>query len=203
MVKYYQGVMSMAEALRKEHRRYTYSDYTSWPDNERWEIIEGEAYNMSPGAGIPHQRVSRRLLNKFENYLEGKTCEVFDAPFDVVLPEEGETFNNATNTVQPDIMVICDNNKLFEDKCCLGPPDLIIEILSLSTASRDMKYKFKLYERFGVKEYWIVDPVHKTVQVFKSGADKLYGRPATYSAEDKIKVGILEELEIELKLIFA
>jgi Uma2 family endonuclease len=193
----------MAEALKKENRIYTYRDYASWPDDERWEIIEGEAYSMSPGAKASHQRYLRRLLNKFENYLEGKTCEVFDSPFDVVLPEEGETVDTATNTVQPDIMVICDSKKIFEDKCCLGAPDLVIEILSPSTASKDMKKKRLLYERFNVKEYWIVDPVHKTVQVFTLGEDKLYGKSNIYTSEDKIKVGLFADLEIDLKVIFA
>lgn len=193
----------MAEALRKENRIYTYRDYASWPDDERWEIIEGEAYNMSPGAKASHQRYLRRLLTEFEVYLRGKTCEVFASPFDVIFPEDGETVDTATNTVQPDIMVICDSKKIFEDKCCLGAPDLVIEILSPSTASKDMKKKRLLYERFGVKEYWIVDPVHKTVQVFILGEDKLYGKASIYSSEDKIKVGLFADLEINLKVIFA
>jgi len=191
----------MAEPLRK--RVFTYADYASWPDDEQWEVIEGDAYNMSPGAGITHQNVSGELFYAFKHYLRGKECRVYHPPFDVVLPENGETVNSATNIVQPDIMVICDKNKLFEDKCCVGTPDLIVEILSPSSASRDMKYKFSLYERFGVKEYWLVDPVYKTVQVYTLGIDKLYGRPAIYSSEDKIKVGIFADLEIDLKIIFA
>lgn len=188
---------------RKDDQLFTYRDYMTWPDYERWEIIEGKAYDMSPGAGIPHQRYLRRLLTEFEVYLRGKTCEVFDAPLDVLLLEEGETVDTATNIVQPDIMVICDSNKFFADKCCVGAPDLVIEILSPSTASKDMKKKRLLYERFGVKEYWIVDPVHKTVMVFTPGEDKLYGKSIIYSSEDKIKVGILEELEIDLSMVFA
>jgi len=193
----------MAEALRKENRIYNYGDYASWTDDDRWEIIEGEAHSMSPAPTLDHQRYLRRLLNKFENYLEGKTCEVFNSPCDLLLLEEGETVDKATNIVQPDIMVVCDSNKLFENKCCVGAPDLIIEILSPSTASKDMKKKRLLYERFGVKEYWIVDPVHKTIQVFTSGEDKLYGKSNIYSSEDKIKVGLFADLEIDLKVIFA
>lgn len=193
----------MADPLKKEKRIYTYSDYATWPDEERWEIIEGEAYDMSPAPTLNHQRYLRRLVTEFEVYLRGKTCEVFNSPCDVILPEEGENMDSTTNIVQPDIMVVCDSKKLFENKCCVGAPDLIIEILSPSTASKDIKKKRFLYERFGVKEYWIADPVHKTVQVFILGEDKLYGKSNIYSSEDKINVFIFKELEIDLNIIFA
>jgi Uma2 family endonuclease len=193
----------MAGPLRQEKRLYTYKDYASWPEDERWEIIEGEAYSMSPAPTLDHQRYLRRLMTKFDVYLEGKTCEAFNSPCDVVLPEEGETVDTSSNTVQPDIMVVCDSNKLFENKCCVGAPDLVIEILSPSTASKDMKKKRILYERFGVKVYWIADPLHKTIMVYKHGLTGKYEAPEIYSSEDKIKVGIFTDLEIDLKVIFA
>ena len=93
----------MADPLKK--RIYTYSDYATWPDEERWEIIEGEPYDMSPAPTLNHQRYLRRLLTKFENYLEGKTCEVFNSPCDVLLPEEGENMDSTTN-IMPDFLQI-------------------------------------------------------------------------------------------------
>lgn len=160
------SVIFMAEALKREKKIYTYSDYALWPDEERWEIIKGEAYSMAPGASDIHQDTSGELYLEFGNYLRGKTCRVYHPPFDVILPEEGETFETASNIVQPDITVICDKNKITK-KGCLGAPDLIIEILSPSSARRDTKDKRRLYQKFGVKEYWIADPVHKKVDVYR------------------------------------
>ncbi len=192
----------MAEALKKGKNIYTYSDYALWPDEERWEIIHGEAYNMAPGASDIHQDTSGELYLEFGNYLRGKTCRVYHPPFDVILPEEGETFETASNIVQPDITVICDKNKITK-KGCFGAPDLIIEILSPSSARRDTKDKRRLYQKFGVKEYWIADPVHKKVDVYRLGEDGKYKFPDIYAGDDKIKVGIFNnELEIDLAVIF-
>jgi len=185
---------------RKEDQLFTYSDYMTWPDDERWELIDGEAYQMAP-ASTNHQRVLRRLLNKFENYLEGKSCEVFDN-LGVRLPGEDEPDKYIKDVLIPDIAVVCDPEKL-DDAGCKGAPDLIIEILSPSTAAMDMKVKRFKYEIAGVKEYWIVDIPHKTVQIYKPGDNNKYGPPEVYTDEDKIKVGILEDLEIDMSLVFA
>lgn len=185
---------------RKDTQVFTYSDYMTWPGEEKWELVDGYAYQMAP-ASTSHQRIVRRLLNKFENYLEGKTCEVFDS-LGVRLPVEDEDDEYIKNVFIPDLSVICDPKKL-DDAGCKGAPDLIIEILSPSTAAMDMKVKRFKYEIAGVKEYWIVDIPHKTVQIYKSGDNSKYGAPEIYTVEDKIKVGILEELEIDLSLVFA
>ena len=104
--------------------------------------------------------------------------------------------------VQPDILIVCDKSKL-DDKGSKGAPDLIVEIISPSSSQRDLKDKFYLYEKFGVKEYWIVDPIGKTAMVFKLGEKGEYGKPDMYAAADKIKVGIFEDLEIDLNTVFA
>jgi len=158
---------------------------------------------MAPGASDMHQDASVQLIIEFGNYLRGKKCKVYHPPFDVILPEEGETFENATNIVQPDIFIVCDKDKRTP-RGCYGPPDLVAEILSPSSAKRDTKIKHKLYQRSGVKEYWIVDSVHKRVDVYKLKDDGKYGFPEIYAEDDKIKVGIFnDELEIDLAVIFA
>ncbi len=193
----------MAEPVRNIERAFTYSDYASWPDDKRYEVIGGVAYSMSPGASDIHQDVSVQFVTEFSVYLRGKKCKVYHPPFDVILPEEGETFETASNVVQPDVFIVCDKEKKTR-RGYYGAPELIVEILSPSTARRDIKYKRKLYQRFGVKEYWIADPVHKIVQVYKLDKDGKYGFPETYTEEDNIKVGIFNNnLEIDLAVIFA
>jgi len=192
----------MADALKKEKRIYTYSDYAAWSDDKRYEVIGGESYSMAPGPSDIHQGSLGELFTEFSLYLRGKKCRAFVAPFDVVLPEEGETFETASNIVQPDIIIICDKDKITR-RGCYGTPDLVVEILSPSTASNDMKVKRRLYEKFGVKEYWIVDPVHKTVQIYKGDEQGKYSFPETYAGDDKIQVDMFNgELEIDLSIIF-
>lgn len=125
-------------------------------------------FDMSPSPSRNHQEISVELLRQFSNYLIDKTCKVYAAPFDVRLPEGDENDTNIETVVQPDIAVICDKCKL-DDKGCKGASDLIIEITSPSTARKDLKEKLFLYEKSGVKEYWIVHPTDKTVMVFKLG----------------------------------
>jgi len=180
---------------------YTYGDYTSWPDEERWEIIDGVPFNMSPAPSRSHQVILRELLGQFWSFLQDRPCEVYSAPFDVRLPKADEEDEDIQTVVQPDILVVCDRNKL-DEKGCRGVPDLIIEIISPYTASKDMKEKFSLYERHGVREYWLVYPIEKTVMVFILGENGEYGKPKTYSQQDTIEVSFLEGLTIDLMPAF-
>lgn len=185
---------------RKEDTLFNWGDYMSWPDDEVWELIDGIAYQMAP-ASTAHHRISMELSRQFANYLVGKTCEVFDS-LGVRLPLEDEPDEYIKDALIPDIAVVCDLKKL-DDAGCRGAPDLIIEILSPSTAAIDMKIKRFKYETAGVKEYWIVDIPHKTVQIYKLGDNKKYSAPEVYTENDKIKVGIFEDLEIDLAMVFA
>ena len=143
----------MSNLAYKLEESYTYADYLSWDDDERYELIDGVPYMMAAPT-VAHQRILTELLGTIWNFLEGKPCEVFAAPFDVRLfPEED---NNDTTVVQPDIVVICDPLKLSDGKACKGAPDLVIEILSDSSVIMDRKVKAEIYLEAGVKEYWIV-----------------------------------------------
>lgn len=192
----------MALSIKKADMRYTYDDYLTWDDNERWELIDGIAYNMSPAPSRRHQEISQNLSRKIGNYLEGKPCKVYAAPFDVRLPlEQHEQPGSSSNVVQPDIVVVCDSSKL-DDRGCLGAPDLVIEILSPSTAKIDMVLKLNLYEKAGVKEYWLVHPTDHTVTVFKLGDDGIFGRYEVYDQTEQLTVGIFSDLVIDLSEIF-
>lgn len=187
--------------FEKRKETYTYGDYLQWTNEERWEIINGVPYLMSPAPSSEHQRISREIGRQFANYLLGKNCESFSAPFDVRLPQEDENEEEITNVVQPDLVVICDRSKI-DQRGCKGIPDMIIEILSYSTAKKDLNEKFNLYERSGVKEYWVVFTGEKAVEVYQLSEDMRYERTGTYQSKDRIKVGILPELEIDLSLVF-
>ena len=182
-------------------RIFTYKDYLTWNDNERWELINGMAYNMAPAPSVNHQRISRQLLLQIGIFLSDKPCEVFSAPLDVRLPATDEEDEDSKNVVQPDIVVICDSSKL-DEKGCKGAPDLIIEIVSPSSASMDNIKKMELYEKNGVKEYWIVHPIYKIVTIYKITENGLYGKPEIYSEEDKIEVELLKGLSVDLSLVF-
>ncbi|HJV46927.1 MAG TPA: Uma2 family endonuclease [Bacillota bacterium] len=183
----------------KSNERYTYADYLSWNNDERWELIDGIPYNMTPAPSPDHQRILLQLSRKFADYLEGKPCEAFIAPFDVRLfPNENK---NDDNVVQPDLTIICDPTKITKHGC-EGVPDLIIEVLSPSTAKKDKREKKRLYERAGVKEYWIVDPLNHTIDIFTLTEHRKYEESELYGKEEEIKVGIFEELLIQLNSIF-
>lgn len=189
----------MAGSLRK-HDHCTYGDYCSWKEDERWEIIEGIPYSMT-GPSRQHADISKKLLVEFELFLRGKPCEVYSAPFDVRLPRGKEADHEIDTVVQPDILVVCDERKL-DDKGCRGGPDLIIEILSPSTASRDCIQKRALYEKHGVREFWTVDPSNRIVTVYLLGAGSVFGKPEIYGDTDTVKVTITEGLEIKFEEVF-
>lgn len=188
-------------ALPVEKARYTFADVLTWEENERVELIDGEAVMMAPPS-VEHQRISREIFRQLANYLEGKKCEVFAAPFGVRLFErDGDAPEDVDTVVEPDISVICDSGKL-DTHDCKGAPDLVIEILSPSTRRQDRLVKPGLYQRAGVRESWIVNPEDKTVQVMlQDGAGSLRIHE-DYGREDTAKVNVLEGCFIDLGKVF-
>ena len=186
-----------------EHEKFTYSDYLKWSDDERWELIYGEAWDMSPAPNRKHQKIAIKLSYQIENYLKDKDCDVYIAPFDVRLPENKDDSDNKTDTVvQPDILIVCDKNKL-DDAGCKGAPDWIIEILSPSTAFKDLNNKYQLYEARGVKEYWVIDPANNYITVYLLDISGKYFRSGVYSAESEVQSTTFSELIIDLKPVFS
>ena len=187
---------------KKADYKFAYNDYCTWPDDERWELINGVAYDMSPAPSVNHQRVSGDIFNVIKNFLKGKQCEVFAAPFDVFFPESpDQDINDITTVVQPDISVICDKSKLIS-RGCFGPPDLLVEILSPSTMKKDLSLKFDLFESSKVREYWIVDHGNRFVRVYRLKDDGRYNEGTLYEDDCSITSTVLEGLEITLKDIF-
>ena len=178
----------------QEEKRYTYSDYLAWDDDVRYELIDGIPY-MLASPSVEHQRVLRGLFGQLYVFLEGKPCEVFSAPFDVRLNADGKD----DDVVQPDLLVVCDKTKL--DKTCNGAPDMIIEILSPSSVQRDSFIKLMKYQKYGVREYWIVDPESQAVNVFLLENGKY--TVTTYTKNDHIPVHVLSGCTINLSDVFA
>jgi Uma2 family endonuclease len=178
-------------ALQLE-QKWTYTDYLTWDDGQRWEIIDGEAYAMSPAPVLRHQVIIGNIFTLFHVFLRGKSCRPFIAPTDVVFDDE--------NVVQPDMVVVCDPNKLAGANI-QGAPDLIIEILSPATNLRDRRKKKALYERFGVKEYLIVDPVAETVDRYLL-VDEKYGAPEIFDWSEPLTLHLFPELTLNLWEIF-
>lgn len=148
----------MADLARAVGESWTYRDYLSWPEDERWELLEGVAYLMAAPSAA-HQRIVLRMARMFADFLEGKPCEVFLAPLDILSFGPGESEEEDCSTVvQPDLFVLCDKSGLNE-RNLHGLPELVVEVLSPSTSRKDQHEKFSLYERRGVKEYWVVDPL--------------------------------------------
>lgn len=174
----------MGLPARKTDKHYTYGDYRTWSDDERWELIDGVAYNMSPSPGARHQSVSSNLYDAVRGFFEGKPCRVFTAPFDVLLPSGSiEDEDDLDTVVQPDMVVICDRNKVTE-RGCIGAPDLAVEILSPSSAAKDMTVKLDLYDRSGVGEYWIIDPGNAVLHLYTRDGGS-YGAPESYVCQEK------------------
>ena len=150
-------------------KTYSYADYLTWIFQEKLELIKGKIFQMSPAPSRYHQQVSGNLHGIMWTAFKNHSCNLYAAPFDVrLLDKKKSTLDKDIFTVvQPDLCIICDENKL-DDKGCIGAPDLVIEILSSGNSSKEMKYKFDLYEEAGVLEYWIVNPENKTLFILSS-----------------------------------
>lgn len=145
-----------------------------------------------------HQQIITKLIFKIKQYIASNNgpCNVYPAPFDVILKNEDEDINSSKNIVQPDISVICDKNKLT-DKGCTGAPNMIIEVVSPFNPSSDYVRKLNLYQQFHVRKYLIINPIKQTVLVYILDKNNLYAAPESYTFKDKIKVSIYDNLEID------
>lgn len=178
---------------------YTYADYLGWQFEEMVELIKGKIFKTSPAPALYHHRVSHNLNGLLFVKTRGHQCQVYSAPTDVRLITKGTKNEDITNVVQPDIFIVCDPAKL-DNRGCLGSPDFIAEILSPSTASKDLKNKFELYQESGVGEYWVVYPGEETIHVFLL-EDGQYQARGIYVNAGPIPVHTLG-VEIEVAEIF-
>ena len=161
------------------------------------EYIDGFIF-MSPSPSTKHQRISSRLQIKFGNYLEGKSCEVFPAPYDIELKADKM---EGTKIVIPDISIICDKSGFTEARY-VGIPNLIVEILSPSNQSHDLVTKLNIYMNYGVKEYWIVNPMLHSVTIYVLNDDKMYEQYDVKTDKGIITSKFLRGFQLDLAEIF-
>lgn len=179
--------------------RYTFADLLEWDDDVRYELYDGHPAALAALSNT-HQLISGELFRQIANYLVGKRCKVYPAPFDVRLFEEKDDRpEDVSVVVQPDISVVCDPSKT-DGHGCKGAPDLVIEVTSPSTVRSDKLLKFDLYRRAGVKEYWIVDPADQVVSVYTLESGHYLA--ATYGAGDSVRVSVLDGLTVDLSTVF-
>ncbi len=183
----------MGLALRTE-KHYTYADYLQWPDETRYELIDGEAFLMSPAPLVEHQEIAGEVFRQLANQLDGQPCRPYIAPVDVRLPRTDEADAAIDTVVQPDVLVVCDPGKV-DRRGVRGAPDWVLEVLSPSTAAHDQIAKRRTYERAGVREYWLVHPGDRTLTVYVLENGQ-YGRPEIYELKDETPIGVLPGVSI-------
>ncbi len=170
---------------KKKTQTYTYADYLTWGEDARCELIDGIVYSMTPAPSRTHADIAKALFRQLDSFFLGKPCQVYFAPFDVRLPREDAADSEADTVVQPDIIVVCDETKL-DEKGCRGAPDLAIEITSPSTASKDHITKKRLYEKVGVKEYWLVSPGNRIMTAYRRNDNNKFDPAHIYGDTDVV-----------------
>lgn len=178
----------MGYALRDE-RRYTYADYRAWPEDVRYELVEGAAFMMAPAPSVDHQTLAFEVGHQIRTALEGHPCRVLMAPVDVLLAHADEADDAIATVVQPDVLVVCDPGKVTP-RGIRGAPDWVLEVISPASASHDQIVKLAAYERAGVREYWLAHPADRILTIYRlDGA--AYGRPQIVELAGETPVGVL------------
>ena len=187
--------------VKRDAAYHTYGDYLNWPEDVRYELIDGVAYLMAPAPTVRHQEIAGEIFRQIANALEGKPCRVLIAPVDVLLPKTDEADARVDTVVQPDLLVVCDPSRVGERRV-RGAPDFVVEVLSPATASHDMVIKRRLYERHGVREYWLIHPIDRVLTLYRlEGAE--FGKPDTLELKGETPIHVLPGVVIEWDRLMA
>ncbi len=181
-------------------KTYTYADYFSWKFEERVELIKGKIFRMSPAPNRIHQKLAGYIHIRLGNHLENKSCEVYEAPFDVRIPRKLKDDKEIVTVLQPDVCVVCDLSKL-DKRGCLGAPDLVVEVLSPGNNAKELKNKHDVYEEAGVKEYWVVSPQNQWLRIHTLVDGKFSGSPY-FVAGDIAASSVLSGFSIDVTDMF-
>jgi len=173
---------------------HTYGEYLTWPDDVRYELIDGVAYLMAPAPTLDHQDIVGEVFRQLANALLDKPCRAYVSPVDVRLPKGDEADEQIDTVVQPDVLVVCDASKT-DRRGVRGAPDLAVEVLSPGTASHDQARKLRIYERAGVREYWLVHPIDRVLTIYQLDQGR-YGKPSVVELGGETPVAVLEGVVI-------
>lgn len=183
--------------LRKRDTNYhTYADYLTWSATYGDEVIDGTAYvREPPGPSYSHQGMVLELGHQLVVALKGRPCRAFLAPFDVRLPKSSQEDDQIDTVVQPDVFIVCDVEKIDARGVC-GAPDWIAEVLSPATTRHDKKVKVPVYERAGVREVWLIDPLERTLMLHRLEAGR-YGRPTLLELKGQTPLTAVQGVSID------
>jgi Uma2 family endonuclease len=174
---------------------YSYANYLNWLFPERVELIKGKIFKMSPAPSRVHQEVAGSIFLNLGIFLKDKPCKVYSAPFDVRFPKESKADKDVFTVLQPDICVICDKSKL-DARGCIGAPDLVVEVLSPGNSKMELINKYKVYEEFGVKEYWVVSQSDQNILIYTLNDMGKFQPSKIFTLSEKITSSVLPGFEL-------
>lgn len=191
-------------AQYKPPKKISYDEYQALVDesDQRYELIDGEIYLLA-SPSFKHQVVVNEIAVQFYNYFKGKNCQSLTAPLDIRLFGCATKFEEDPNVVQPDVIVICDEEKVNEQGRYEGVPSLVVEVLSPSTISKDMALKLNLYMKSGIREYWIVNPEKKQITQYSFSKEREIEDSQVLELDGTIRSTMFDGLEVPLQDIFA
>ncbi len=192
--------MSHVQSPKSGATHFTYGDYRNWPENERWELVGGQAWNMSPAPAWGHQTLAGIIFAELRAFLKGKPCRPFIAPVDVLLSQavqNASDLDSIDTVVQPDVGVVCDPAKITP-RGVIGSPDVLMEILSPNSVLRDLNLKKDLYARHGCREYWVWDPKLSWVTRYVLQADGHWDAGTAYDPSQTAESVILPGFKLSL-----
>ena len=173
--------------LKRDTHYHTYADYLTWSASHGDEVIDGTAYvREPPSPSFSHQWMVGELYRQIANALKGKPCRVCVAPLDGRLPKSSEEDDQIDTVVQPDVFIVCDLQKI-DARGMRGAPDWLAEVLSPGTAKHDKRVKLPVYERAGVREVWLIDPIDRTLTLYRLEAGR-YGRATRLELKGKTPI---------------
>ena len=181
---------------QRDTLHYTYADYLAWPDSKSGELIDGIAYVREPPAPSRcHQELVGALYLQVGLALEGRRCRAYVAPFDIRLPKAGESDDDIDTVVQPDVFIVCDPTKL-DARGMRGAPDWLAEVLSPTTSSHDRLVKLPIYERAGVLEVWLIDPIDRRLTIYRLENGR-YGCPTVHELEGRTAISAVPGVTVD------
>ncbi len=188
--------------LKRDSHHYTYADYVRWSGTYGEELIDGTAYvREQPGPSPSHQEIVVGLCSQIHTALKDKPSRVYVAPFDVRLPKASEDDDQVDTVVQPDVLIVCDLQKI-DGRGMRGAPDWVAEVLSPYTASHDQAIKLPAYERAGVREVWLVHPIDRKVAIYKLEAGR-YGRANVRALKGKTQIAAVPAVTVDWDEVLA